>query len=142
MFPEGGEGAAPAKAIGPIAKAEPTGSVWLTVLVAALGYFVDIYDLILFLILRVKSLKGIGVPPDQILDRGVLLLNMQMIGMLVGGCSGASSATGAAASRCSSARSLSTRSRTSPTASSTPSSSTPSCASSPASGSPASSAPA
>lgn len=85
MLPEGGESAVPVKAIGPIAKAEPTGSVWLTVLVAALGYFVDIYDLILFLVLRVKSLKGIGVPPDQILDRGVLLLNMQMIGMLVGG---------------------------------------------------------
>jgi MFS transporter, putative metabolite:H+ symporter len=60
-------------------------SILLTVLVAALGYFVDIYDLILFLIIRVKSLRGIGVPAEQLLDRGVLLLNMQMIGMLTGG---------------------------------------------------------
>jgi predicted MFS family arabinose efflux permease len=85
MLPESGERAAPAKAMATIAKAEPTGSVWLTVLVAALGYFVDIYDLILFLVVRVKSLRGIGVPPDQILDRGVMLLNMQMVGMLAGG---------------------------------------------------------
>ncbi|HEX3596424.1 MAG TPA: MFS transporter [Polyangiaceae bacterium] len=63
----------------------PAGKLWLTLLVAALGYFVDIYDLILFLVVRVKSLRGIGVPADQILDRGVTLLNMQMIGMLAGG---------------------------------------------------------
>ena len=72
----------------PAPDARPAGKgrgVWLTVLVAALGYFVDIYDLILFLVVRVKSLRGIGVPADQVLDRGVLLLNMQMIGMLAGG---------------------------------------------------------
>src|SRR5262245_21958396 len=57
----------------------------MTVLVAALGYFVDIYDLILFLIVRLKSLRGIGVPEDQLLNQGVLLLNAQMIGMLSGG---------------------------------------------------------
>ncbi len=57
----------------------------LAVLVAALGYFVDIYDLILFSIVRTRSLKAIGVPPEQLLDRGVLLINMQMGGMLVGG---------------------------------------------------------
>jgi putative MFS transporter len=60
-------------------------SVYLTILVAALGYFVDIYDLILFLIVRVKSLKGLGVAKEQLLDTGVSLLNTQMIGMLVGG---------------------------------------------------------
>lgn len=59
--------------------------VGLTVLVAALGYFVDIYDLILFSIVRVKSLAGIGVPKEHLLDQGVLLLDMQMGGMLVGG---------------------------------------------------------
>jgi putative MFS transporter len=59
--------------------------VVMTVLVAALGYFVDIYDLILFLIVRLKSLRGIGVPEDQLLNQGVLLLNAQMIGMLSGG---------------------------------------------------------
>lgn len=57
---------------------------WI-VLVAALGYFVDIYDLILFSIVRVKSLVSLGVPSEALLDTGVLLLNMQMGGMLVGG---------------------------------------------------------
>ncbi len=55
------------------------------VLVAALGYFVDIYDLVLFSIVRVKSLVGIGVPEDMLMERGILLINIQMIGMLVGG---------------------------------------------------------
>ena len=57
----------------------------LAVLVAALGYFVDIYDLILFSIVRVPSLRDIGVPADQIFPTGVMLLNMQMTGMLIGG---------------------------------------------------------
>jgi putative MFS transporter len=60
-------------------------AVAFAVLVAALGYFVDIYDLILFSIVRVRSLTSIGVPPDQLLSKGVLLLNMQMTGMLIGG---------------------------------------------------------
>jgi MFS transporter, putative metabolite:H+ symporter len=60
-------------------------AVGLAVLVAALGYFVDIYDLILFSIVRVRSLTDIGVPQAQLLSTGVLLLNMQMTGMLLGG---------------------------------------------------------
>lgn len=56
-----------------------------TVLVAALGYFVDIYDLILFGIVRVQSLKDLGVAGDELIKNGVLLLNMQMAGMLIGG---------------------------------------------------------
>ena len=55
------------------------------VLLAALGYFVDIYDLILFSIVRVASLRDIGVAPEKMLDTGLLLINMQMIGMLIGG---------------------------------------------------------
>lgn len=55
------------------------------ILLAALGYFVDIYDLILFSIVRVPSLKDIGVPSEGLLDTGLLLINMQMGGMLVGG---------------------------------------------------------
>ncbi len=55
------------------------------VIVGALGYFVDVYDLILFSIVRGASLKGLGVPADQILTKGVLLLNWQMGGMLIGG---------------------------------------------------------
>ncbi|MGB4106858.1 MAG: MFS transporter [Alphaproteobacteria bacterium] len=57
----------------------------LTVIVAALGYFVDIFDLLLFSIVRVQSLKGIGVPEDQILETGIFLINTQMAGLLVGG---------------------------------------------------------
>lgn len=60
-------------------------SLFFTVLVAALGYFVDIYDLLLFGIVRVPSLKAIGIPEDQMLSVGVRLLNFQMAGMLVGG---------------------------------------------------------
>lgn len=54
-------------------------------MVAALGYFVDIYDLLLFGIVRVPSLKAIGVPDDQLLGVGINLINSQMAGMLVGG---------------------------------------------------------
>ena len=68
-----------------MASGEKKAPVALTVLVAALGYFVDIYDLILFSIVRVKSLAGIGVAKEQILEQGVLLLDMQMGGMLIGG---------------------------------------------------------
>lgn len=55
------------------------------VIVCALGYFVDIYDLLLFSIVRVASLKSIGVPDTQILSDGVYLINMQMSGLLIGG---------------------------------------------------------
>jgi len=55
------------------------------VLIAALGYFVDIYDLILFSVVRVKSLTALGVAPARLLDEGVTLINAQMIGMLLGG---------------------------------------------------------
>lgn len=56
-----------------------------TVVVSALGYFVDIYDLVLFGIVRVASLRSIGIPEDQLLEVGVYLFNAQMIGMLLGG---------------------------------------------------------
>lgn len=55
------------------------------VIVAALGYFVDIYDLVLFSIVRVQSLTDLGISAADNLDKGVLLLNMQMAGMLIGG---------------------------------------------------------
>lgn len=57
----------------------------IVVIVAALGYFVDIYDLTLFGIVRVPSLKAIGIADDQIKNAGVYLLNFQMGGMLLGG---------------------------------------------------------
>ncbi|WP_298741931.1 MFS transporter [uncultured Chitinophaga sp.] len=58
----------------------------VAVIVASLGYFVDIYDLLLFTIVRVPSLKELGVPQNEI-DTGVglLLINIQMLGMLIGG---------------------------------------------------------
>ncbi|HTQ52657.1 MAG TPA: MFS transporter [Candidatus Acidoferrales bacterium] len=55
------------------------------VIVGALGYFVDVYDLILFSIVRKPSLQGLGLPTEQILPTGVTLLNWQMGGMLIGG---------------------------------------------------------
>jgi putative MFS transporter len=57
----------------------------LPVIVAALGYFVDIYDLVLFSIVRVPSLKSFGLAGRELIDNGVFLLNMQMAGMLLGG---------------------------------------------------------
>ncbi|GFO55497.1 MFS transporter [Geomonas sp. Red276] len=57
----------------------------LPVIVAALGYFVDIYDLVLFSIVRVPSLKSLGLQGPELINRGVFILNMQMVGMLVGG---------------------------------------------------------
>jgi putative MFS transporter len=55
------------------------------VIVSALGYFVDIYDLVLFSIVRKPSLEALGVTGPQLLSDGVYLLNMQMGGMLLGG---------------------------------------------------------
>lgn len=60
-------------------------AVALTILVAALGYFVDIFDLLLFSIVRVQSLKDLGVPADQLLAMGIRLINCQMAGLLIGG---------------------------------------------------------
>jgi putative MFS transporter len=55
------------------------------VIVAALGYFVDIYDLLLFGIVRTDSLKDLGITGDAIRDQGEFLISMQMFGMLFGG---------------------------------------------------------
>lgn len=55
------------------------------VIVAALGYFVDIYDLLLFSIVRVPSLQALGYSGEQLTNHGIFLLNIQMVGMLVGG---------------------------------------------------------
>jgi MFS family permease len=55
------------------------------VVVGALGYFVDVYDLILFAIVRGASLKDLGLSGDQILEHGIFLFNCQMAGMLFGG---------------------------------------------------------
>jgi MFS transporter, putative metabolite:H+ symporter len=57
----------------------------VAVLVAALGYFVDIYDLLLFGFVRIQSLKSLGFSGDQIREVGLALQNWLMFGMLVGG---------------------------------------------------------
>lgn len=63
----------------------PKKSIVIAVIVASLGYFVDIYDLLLFSIVRVPSLKALHLSEIEITDKGILLLNIQMIGLLVGG---------------------------------------------------------
>src|SRR5690606_36400277 len=60
-------------------------NAWLLVIVAALGYFVDIYDLVIFSIVRVQSFHDIGIPESAMRTDGEYVLNMQMGGLLVGG---------------------------------------------------------
>src|SRR5690349_19352492 len=57
----------------------------LPVIVAALGYFVDIYDLLLFGIVRKESLIALGVAENMLFSKGEFLLQVQMSGLLVGG---------------------------------------------------------
>lgn len=54
----------------------------IPVIISALGYFVDIYDLLLFGIVRIPSLKALGLNPDA---DGTFILNCQMVGLLIGG---------------------------------------------------------
>lgn len=57
----------------------------LAVIVAALGYFVDIYDLLLFTIVRKPSLVDLGVTDTTMLAASTKIINWQMIGLLIGG---------------------------------------------------------
>jgi MFS family permease len=57
----------------------------IPVLVAALGYFVDIYDLLLFTIVREPSLKGINVLDTEMVEASTTIINWQMLGLLIGG---------------------------------------------------------
>ncbi len=66
-------------------KEKQIGILSIPVLVAALGYFVDIYDLLLFSIIRVPSLKSIGVSEVALLTDGEKIISTQMIGLLLGG---------------------------------------------------------
>jgi putative MFS transporter len=61
------------------------GVLSLPVIVGALGLFVDVYDLLLFGIIRKPSLVALGLTPDQVLNKGELIISIQMIGLLVGG---------------------------------------------------------
>ncbi|MBC7629050.1 MFS transporter [Ferruginibacter sp.] len=57
----------------------------ITVLVAALGYFVDIYDLLLFNIVRIDSLTEMGLSVAEVKTQGEFIISIQMLGLLIGG---------------------------------------------------------
>lgn len=63
----------------------PYGIFSLPVIVGSLGFFVDVYDLLLFNIIRKPSLQDLGLTGDAILTTGENILNIQMIGILIGG---------------------------------------------------------
>lgn len=55
------------------------------IIVSALGYFVDVYDMMLFTVVRKKSLLELGVADSETLSVGLQLLNFQTVGLLIGG---------------------------------------------------------
>ena len=71
-----------------IAKSQNTSLLNPAVIVAALGYFVDIYDLLLFTIVREPSLSGLSVnmgDKQSVMMASTQVINWQMWGMLIGG---------------------------------------------------------
>src|SRR5215475_13298028 len=69
----------------PIAARPSYGIFHLTVIVAALGYFVDIYDLLLFTIVKKESMLQVGSTDATLLTDSSRVINWQMIGLLMGG---------------------------------------------------------
>ena len=61
------------------------GILSIPVVVGALGYFVDIYDLLLFGIVRKQSLLDLGLSGEQLATVGEDIISIQMIGLLIGG---------------------------------------------------------
>jgi MFS transporter, putative metabolite:H+ symporter len=57
----------------------------LAVIVSALGFFVDVYDLLLFGIIRKPSLTDLGLSEEEVLTQGEFIISIQMAGLLVGG---------------------------------------------------------
>jgi MFS family permease len=55
------------------------------VIVAAIGYFVDLYDIVIFGVVRVASLNELGLAGEDVTRWGLWLFNLQMAGMLIGG---------------------------------------------------------
>lgn len=66
-------------------KQSQIGILSFPVIVAALGYFVDIYDLLLFNIVRIPSLRSLGLDENAVNKSGEFILSLQMIGLLIGG---------------------------------------------------------
>lgn len=60
-------------------------NILLIIILASFGYFVDIYDLVIFSIVRVKSFTEIGISEAKMLSSTQFVLNMQMAGLLLGG---------------------------------------------------------
>jgi MFS family permease len=61
------------------------GLLSLPVIVAALGFFVDIFDLLLFGVVRKSSFADLGLSPAEILSKGELTISLQLTGMVIGG---------------------------------------------------------
>lgn len=65
---------------------KPSTSIFqLAVMVSALGFFVDTYDLLLFAIIRKPSLAALGLNATDIVSQGEFLISIQMVGMVIGG---------------------------------------------------------
>ena len=60
-------------------------AVVMAIAVAALGYFVDVFDILLFSVVRVASLRELGVAPGEQLGTGLTLLGIQNAGLMIGG---------------------------------------------------------
>ena len=61
-------------------------SIFMLILVASFGYFVDIFDLILYNIVKKESLmQGLGLSYEEYVKNEVFLFQMQMLGMMAGG---------------------------------------------------------
>lgn len=61
------------------------GLLSLPVIVAALGFFVDIFDLLLFGVVRKSSFAELGLSPAEVLSKGELTVSIQLTGMVIGG---------------------------------------------------------
>lgn len=57
----------------------------LPVIIGALGFFVDVYDLLLFSIIRKPSLEALHLSPEEVLSQGEIIISVQMIGLTLGG---------------------------------------------------------
>lgn len=56
----------------------------LPVIVSALGFFVDVYDMLIFSIVRVPSLQSLGLSEAEVSQAGTFILNCQQAGLVVG----------------------------------------------------------
>lgn len=63
----------------------PLSQLITMLVIAGLGFLVDVYDIVIFAVVRLPSLEALGVTKQDSLAAGVFLLNMQMFGMIVGG---------------------------------------------------------